>query len=406
MSINIIISKSSNILCVLFVLFTVFPVKLNYSSMVIIALSIIGLVNLFVSKNKKNAKLTPLIFLISIPFMIYMLGLVNTTNLRYGTGFLLKNLSFVAFPFVFYSLNNYINRETLFKTYLIGLTIVNSYLIYLFIYYYNFGAKFYMIVTTDIYHSTFLGMYNIVAFWICISIFMKKNKKLYSFLATFFLLSAIISSARIIFVLSIVSIGLSILFIIKSRLKRILAFSMICIVGILVLFKVPSIKQKFNQFKEIKKIGFDKHNYQSISSRFGKIEATTTVLKENFWFGTGTGDLLDELVKEYKNMNFLMGYKYRYNPHNQYLDNLTRNGIIGGGISLIVIFLLPLYFAIRNKNKLLFTFIITVGFVCLTESVLDVHKGITFYTFFITLIISNYSTIIKNLTFSIPNAKI
>lgn len=386
MSINGIILKSTNFFLILFVFFTVLPVKLNFSSLTIIILTAISLVNLIVYR-RTIASLNPLVFLISIPLGVYGIGLINTSNLDYGISFLVKNLSFLAFPLVFYSLNKYIDREKILKSYLIGLVLNNIYLIYLFLYYFNFGAKFYMIVTTDMYHSTYIGMYNIVAFWICIFFFKKKSKKRYQLFALFFLISGVLTSARIIFLLTIISLIVYLVLILNSRLKKIVAVVLALIIGCTVLITVPSVNQKFNQFVEIDEIGFDENNYQSISSRFGKIEASVQVIKNNIWFGTGTGDIIDELVKEYRKMKFVMGYKYRYNPHNQFLDNIVRNGLIGGGISLIVIYILPIVVSIRKKDFLTLSFILIICSVSLTESILDVHKGITFYVFFVTFLL-------------------
>ena len=388
MSLRKIISKSTNLLLVLFVLFTVLPVKVNLSSTAIILLIILSIIDFFLAEKFSilNNKLN--IFIVTLPLVVYIIGLFNTSNLDYGLNFLERNLSLLAFPIIFYSLFNYVDKEKVLKAYIIGLAAVNIYLIYLFLYYFNFGTKFYMIVTTDIYHSTYLGMYNLFAFWICFFYQPKKNNLLFNLLAIFFIISAIITSSRIIFLLSIISLFLTGFILIKSKIKRIAAATFTALLVVVIVLTVPSIKQKFNQIIEIEKYSFDKDNYQSVSSRFGKIEATLLIIKKNLWFGTGTGDLIDNLVIEYENMDFVMGYKYRYNPHNQYLDNIARNGIIGGGISLISIFLWPFILSIRNKNPLLLAFMFVLSGVCLTESVLNVHKGITFYAFFVSFLIN------------------
>lgn len=396
MSLNRIIINATNFFLILFVLFTVFPVKLNYSSITIIILSALSIINLFSSKNINFKLARYYIYIISIPLVVYTFGLINTSNTSYGLTFLSKNLSFLAFPLIFFSLGKYIIQEKLYKSFLLGLSLTNVYLIYLFFYNFNFGTKFYMIVTLDIYHSTYLGMYNLFAFWVCIFYFIKNSKKIYLLLAVFFIISAILTSARIIFILSILSIVFSILFTVKSNLKRVIAILFTGFISVSFILTIPSFKQKFNQFLEVEKIGFDRNNYRSISSRFGKIEASLEVIKNNLWFGTGTGDVKDELVKEYKKMNFVMGYKYRYNPHNQFLENLVRNGLIGGSICILVIYFLPMYISIRQKNILLTAFIFIVCGVSLTESILDLHKGITFYVFFITLMI--YPILQKKLT--------
>lgn len=395
MSIKKTILQLANLLLMLFILFTVLPVKLNYSSIVIIILLLLSIFNLLVFRHDFEINKRLIIFILCIPFLIYSVGMINTINIDYGFNFLTKNLSFIAFPFIVYSLQNYIKLDKVYEIFLIGLTSVNLYLIYLFLYYFNFGTKFYMLVTTDIYHSTYLGLYNLFAYWICVLILAKKNKNLFRFFALFFLFCAIITSARIIFLLSILSLGGTIIFSVQSKTKRMVLLTLTILMAFLVIFKVPSIKQKFNQLIEIEKVGFDENNYQSISSRFGKIQATISVIKNNFWLGAGTGDLIDELVKEYENMNFVMGYKYRYNPHNQYLDNIARNGIIGGGICLITLFLWPIILALRRKNLIIGALILMVAGVCLTESVLNVHKGITFYAFFLTLLI-NHTLLSKN----------
>jgi O-antigen ligase len=155
------------------------------------------------------------------------------------------------------------------------------------------------------------------------------------------------------------------------------------------LFYSPGLKQKFKQITEINKIGFDHDNYESISSRFGMLEASTNIIRKNPLFGIGTGDLTDELVKEYKRMNFTMGYKNKYNPHNQILSNLARNGFLGGSICIISLYILPAYIAYTRRDFLFFSFVCVIYGVGLTESILDVHKGITFYTFFSSLLMYN-----------------
>ncbi len=378
--------RLTNVLLGLFVLFTVLPVKLNYSSIAIVSLSVLAMAAMLYGRDKERNPHRKL-FLISLPFFVYLLGMINTTNGATGFDFVTRNASFLAFPLIFYGLGHWVNKKVLLRVFLAGLLVTDSYLIYLFVYYFNFGERFYMVVTTDIFHSTYLGMYNLVAYWVCIYTYKNTGSKLYLAMASLFILASVLASSRIVFLLAVASLVGTLLLIVKSRKKKGFMLLFAGIVTVLTLLFVPSIKQKFNQIRELDQIGFDEDNYRSISSRFAKLEASTRVLGRNFIFGTGTGDLLDELVAEYEQMKFTMGYKYRYNPHNQYLDNLIRNGIVGGGICLTVIFLYPLYMAYRHKNILLATFVLVIAGVSLTESILDVHKGITFYTFFITLLL-------------------
>ncbi len=395
MSIRELLKISTNVLIVLFLVFTILPVKLNYSSMAIIGLLVLALGNLFY--DQPGLIQYKYIFIILIaPLLIYLLGLLNTQNLSSGLSFISRNLSFIAFPVIFISLGNYVKKSFVLNTVIILVVIIDLYLAYLFIYYFNFGERFYMIIQHEIYHSTYLGMYNLLAFWISVWAFKTHKSKLYGALAIFFVFSSILTASRIVFLLSFISLIISILLLIESRAKRLLLVVATTMITMAILFYSPGLKQKFKQIVEINKIGFDHTNYESISSRFGKLEASTSIIKKNPLFGTGTGDLTDDLVLEYKRMNFTMGYKYQYNPHNQVLSNVARNGFLGGIICLISIYIFPAYIALTRRDLLLFAFVCVVFGVGLTESILDVHKGITSYTFFSNLLI--YNLISKNKT--------
>jgi O-antigen ligase len=387
MNIKPILKKLINILLCLFIITTVLPVKLNYSSIIIIVLVGCSLLNLIIDKEARQYYL----FLLSIPFFIYILGLINTDNLDYGLKVISKNLSLVAFPLIFFSNNNkgQIQVNKILQAFLLALVIVDIYLIYLFVYYYNIGEKFSMIVTDTLYHSTYLGLYNLVAAWVCIYRFRAQKDKRFIIWVLFFLIAGVLTSSRIIFGLAIISIFITTVLLLNSKITKSIIFLTIVLLSIFSVLKVPSLNEKFSQLIEIEKWGFDKDNYQSISSRFGKIEASLKLIEKNPLFGVGTGDLIDELVSEYKEMGFVMGYKYRYNPHNQFLDSLARNGLIGGGICLFIFFVAPFILAVKQKNGLLIAVILLAVIISSTESIFGLQKGITFYSFFITLLVSN-----------------
>lgn len=376
----------TNTMLAVFLLCTVLPLPLNYSSIAIISAVVFSGADKMLNQetlpfNKK------FLFLLTIPFFVYLLGLINTSNLESGIDFLVRNLSFLAFPVIFYAFGHRVQKDFLMVAFAAGLILTDFYLIYLFFYYYNFGEKFYRIVSEEIYHSTYLGIYNLMAYWIFMTSYQRQNRKIgYLLLSVIFLITAVMTSARIIFIMAIISALLTVILLIKSVVKRVVAIFLISASAALILISTPAIHQKFDQVRELDKIRFDASNYESLSSRLGKIEATISVIARNPWTGTGTGDLMDELKKVYKEMRFTMGLKHAYNPHNQYLDNLARNGFIGGGLALAVLYLMPLYYGVRRKHLLLTGFWVIMAGVSLTESILDVHKGITFYAFFAAIL--------------------
>jgi hypothetical protein len=62
---------------------------------------------------------------------------------------------------------------------------------------------------------------------------------------------------------------------------------------------------------------------------------------------------------------------------------MLRSGIIG-----LLIYLIVLYYAfvqaIRKKDFLFFSFLVLVATVSVSENILDVNKGIFFYSFFLS----------------------
>src|SRR6185312_13415815 len=81
---------------------------------------------------------------------------------------------------------------------------------------------------------------------------------------------------------------------------------------------------------------------------------------------------------------FFGSYLVELNAHNQYLSFLIKAGIFG-----LLIYLYILYFslsnAIKRKDFIFFSFLILISVVSISENILDVNKGIFFYSFFLSL---------------------
>lgn len=106
------------------------------------------------------------------------------------------------------------------------------------------------------------------------------------------------------------------------------------------------------------------------------------IVKKHWITGVGTGDVQDSLQKAYENRKFYFASMYnRYNAHNQYLQMLLATGIPGLSI-LIGCILYPLW----NYRKLFagniyVLFLLLFAVICFTESILEVNKGIIWYSF-------------------------
>jgi O-antigen ligase len=101
-------------------------------------------------------------------------------------------------------------------------------------------------------------------------------------------------------------------------------------------------------------------------------------------FGYGGGSEKYILKKKYFEKKFYRSYLVELNAHNQYFSFLIKAGVIG-----LFLYLYILYFsfsiAVQKRDFLFLSFLILISIVSISENILDVNKGIFFYSFFLSL---------------------
>lgn len=118
-------------------------------------------------------------------------------------------------------------------------------------------------------------------------------------------------------------------------------------------------------------------------------------------FGHGTGDYMDALQESYAANGFDKGLKHHYDAHNQYMETLLANGIIGL-VVLMALLLAPIVHTLRTKRcrTLMLLMLTAVLMQLLFESMLDRQMGVQYiallYTLLIILIPNHDSSIISN----------
>jgi hypothetical protein len=120
----------------------------------------------------------------------------------------------------------------------------------------------------------------------------------------------------------------------------------------------------------------------SMTQRFEFWRATLYTIKNNFWFGVGTGDVLDAQQAAYKGVNSLLtNPEIHKTPHNHYLIVFSTFGIFGFVWFLFVLiypggktgrFRMPLY---------------TAFFIVIILSMMVDKLAITYFAVFNTLIL-------------------
>jgi O-antigen ligase len=105
-------------------------------------------------------------------------------------------------------------------------------------------------------------------------------------------------------------------------------------------------------------------------------KCSVELIKENVFFGVGIGDLYEELSACYANIGLprLNGF----NCHNQYLQIWLSLGIVGFA-TFISLLILHFKRAFESKDSMYLAFFVVICLGFLTESLLELQRGIVFF---------------------------
>ena len=117
--------------------------------------------------------------------------------------------------------------------------------------------------------------------------------------------------------------------------------------------------------------------------------SVTQLYEDNRWpAGVGTGDGQDYLDQAYIKRH-LDNYGYLgYDPHNQWIITLLQLGLIGVGL-LGSVFLFGLWGAYKRENLAFILFAWVIFCFSLSESILEVNKGVVFFALFFCVLCSS-----------------
>lgn len=140
---------------------------------------------------------------------------------------------------------------------------------------------------------------------------------------------------------------------------------------------------RFGEVKKYVKTGVqsEQSDQGSIAARLKIWESSVGLIRENFWTGTGTGDVQEELRMLYERNNLHYALSKNLNAHNQYLQTLLATGI-AGLLLLMMVFFLPFMNYRRDKDYLALAFLFIVALNSLTEAILEREAGVLWFSFF------------------------
>jgi len=131
-----------------------------------------------------------------------------------------------------------------------------------------------------------------------------------------------------------------------------------------------------------------KHNYgvnkHSVTQRIVYMQIALKLIKENFWFGIGTGDLPAAYAQYYKTHDTGLSKERQFHTHNEFLRVFAIFGLIGLLI-IMASFILPVFLE-KKWFSYYFIMIFTIVFLSfLNEDTLETQIGVTFATLFYAL---------------------
>jgi len=123
-----------------------------------------------------------------------------------------------------------------------------------------------------------------------------------------------------------------------------------------------------------------------IDSRLARWSVIADLIKKKPVIGYGTGAEVGLLHYAFFNNKLYNSFLHNLNAHNEYLSFLVKSGIIGLLVYLAVL-AFGLKISFQQKNLLFFSFMLIIATVSFSENILDVDKGIIYYSFFYSFFI-------------------
>jgi len=331
-------------------------------------------------------------------YVLYLIGLIYTSNFNYAWFDLEVKLTFLLIPFFLFtsnidklSKNQIINVLVLF---IFGcfvssvISIAHSYYLYkttgyVFWFFYTYASFFH--------HPSYISMYLVFAIS-CISylaitdlIINKKLKYFFYFLLIWFIAYVIILSSKAgIISLIFVVLFLFVYWIIKKRnylISTAIIIFFLLFSGV-VLKKNPTLTNRIiTSFQVVKAAKNDINSDDGTVQRMEIWKTSIHIIKDNFLIGVGTGDVKDELLKHYDENGMSFAKSNNLNAHGQYFQTFITLGILGF-LSLILLFIIPAFQSFKNRNIIYLLFLVIVASNIMVESMFENQAGVIFYTFF------------------------
>ncbi len=427
--------RLNNIFIICSYLLSIFPIlTFGIRTIIIIVWIFFGTLSLLKNKSfqiNQDKYSKPIIIFLVISFMLLIFSLLYSKDVSEGSKRLIGMLPFAILPIIFY-----LNKRTFTKKRIDWIINFFCCSVIIFVLYQMLLLLFnFDIITNDLSiseikrnnlhhlssisqdqiqqikirrlrnfilklvdsHPTYQGLWiSFVVFWLISKLKSDRRQLKYKIPAILVVGMLIfwmfVISARMPILASIVAIILTwILF--KGISIR--TFSSIILFSIITLFSlytfIKPINTKVSEIVDnvftLPTKGNDIYNFNSTNVRSGIYYCDGILVKENWLFGTGIGDMQAELSACYDEKIGAKVYKWQsYNSHNQYLFFL-----IGSGVLTLFSFCSFLFYSFKKliavRNSALFYGFMVISIVMLTENIISRSDGVLFFGLYVSLIL-------------------
>lgn len=371
-------------------------------------------------KNKfKNGVNLPVLLAFVGYYAVAAISLLWTENFDVGYKTLETQVCFLVAPLLFFASNEHYSQKKMYFIYafVCGVFVVGNILIFRAFYFslsftengitfnpvidhgWMVTNRFFSSEFSFLIHPTYMSLYTLAS--LVLIVFIKSNYELkiknsiFLLLFLFHLTLVILLSSRSAYILLLLI--LFSLFIKSARKIQFIVSSALLFFLVLVLFlqqfnigfrafTVSNFNDRelnVNIIQKIKK-GVTSHDLKNIDPRITIWINSIAVCRENILWGTGIGDVKEEMAKQYKKNNVFWTENNIYNSHNQFLETYVGQGVFG-----FLLLILLLVVIVRNsiKNKLHVWVLINLIFLfaMIFESIFNTLAGVVFITFFISM---------------------
>jgi len=238
-------------------------------------------------------------------------------------------------------------------------------------------------------HPSYQAMYVLMSSFICLESWFDKTLK--KKLRIFWLASSVLLLISLYFLSSRAGLLAAVLLIpfylfikIKKRTKNQFTW-IIILLGVIIILPVIFTNKRVNTLiQDISQKSFDE--MKNADDRRIIWKSAFIIARDNYVWGLGTGDVEAGLVNEYKETGNQLLAEKKMNAHNQFLEILLENGIIGV-ILFIMILIDMIYILWKERNLLYGMFVLLMMLFFLFETMLNRLAGVSFFAMFSFLLL-------------------